>query len=328
MFQVVAIWNLTRPDDQLVDNIESIESRGYNNETFLTGEFANNITNNIINPLSVGDIADLKCPTKRGLYFRKGKNRSRMPGNLETWGTKVGPIVERYIENILGNCAECNPKKYSRLIQIGDEIAYEFIAENQDRLNNLQELETHPYDPGDTDWLKKLLNNTGRAELSVKLLHSFIKEKESLNIEHIKIKQKINPNTNQIGISSNSEPDFIIPEYGIVGDIKTGVTFEPYYQLTCAGYAMAYENEHGPDNEINWGVIYFIPTRVPHTPVRTLTFPQVYIFPISEDLRTTFLDVRDEAYDIISKEKPPKIPIGNTSVCETCRYREICPDED
>jgi CRISPR/Cas system-associated exonuclease Cas4 (RecB family) len=324
------MWNLSRPDVEMKDNVQDIELRGYNPETFLTGEFAVKLSTGEISPLPVSNISDKYCRTRRDLYFVKGINR---PGNIRnkdkiTWGRRAGNIVESYVERILGKNTEHDPS-YSSLIKIGRGLNANFENSNKKEINCLRKIEegAKEVETGDTDWLLKLLDNNGRAELGLKLLHSLVKEGKSLDLNHIKIHQKIKPNF-QIGISSSATPDFIVSDFGIVGEIKTGTEFKAHFQVTCAGYALAYENQHRGEKNINWGIIYFFPTRNPATYVRPLTFAQIYIFPIDNHLRRWFITFRDEAYDIISKTKPPKFPLKEERThCPYCRFKNYCEEE-
>ena len=88
MFQVMAMWNLTRPDLEMKDSVENIKLRGYNSnpedKVFLTGQFALKIKNKELKSLSVSDIADRYCPTRRDLYYKKGINRSSK-SRRSTW---------------------------------------------------------------------------------------------------------------------------------------------------------------------------------------------------------------------------------------------------
>ena len=45
--------------------------------------------------------------------------------------------------------------------------------------------------------------------------------------------------------------------------IKSGASFKDFYPLSCAGYAIAYENQHGCGNDMNFGIIYFLLWAVP-----------------------------------------------------------------
>jgi CRISPR/Cas system-associated exonuclease Cas4 (RecB family) len=180
------------------------------------------------------------------------------------------------------------------------------------------------------DWLTRLLNSNGRAELGLKILHSVVfdrgKDADFKNLKlNINNSLRFNPRPREVGISSGVEPDFLIEEYKVVGDIKSGTKFEDYFPLTCAGYALAYENEKGKGHDIDWGIIYFIPTRYPTDYVKPLTCAQVYIFPVDDNLRRWFIDVRDQDYSTISKDTPPNHPeVDKRHHCPYCTFKETC----
>lgn len=351
MFQVITMWNLSRPDEEMKESVENIELRGCNSDTVLTGEFARRISlrleldkqrkegqisedeykrelrsSGAIGPLSVSNIADRYCPARRDLYFVKGINRPSDISDKTTWGRVAGNTVESYLNRILGENVE-QGRSYSSLVNGGRSLNENFVNFNSRSIKRLQHIEEESEDvrTGDTNWFLQLLNYNGRAELGLKLLHSLIKEEESLDLTYIKGKQKISPSASQIGISSPASPDFIIPDFGVVGDIKTGINFTDHFLLTCAGYALAYENQHGKGYDINWGIIYFFPTRIPTEYVRPLTFTQIYIFPIDDSLRDWFIRVRDSAYDTISKPNPPDFPPEDERKhCKHCRFKDYC----
>lgn len=327
MFGITNTWNLVCPEKYSKDAVASIKLRGYNKETFLTGEFARKISHEDLRPLSVSNIADKYCCTRRDLYFYKGVARSttEQDRSQEFWGGKAGYVVEEYIKSILeygNNDASC---KYTSLIKNGNDLYAGFIKSRSKSLNGLKCLEDSALHvkEGDTDWLLEMLRNNGRVELSARILHSMLEESNSLDTSHIRIKQEIEPKIIEIGMNSPATPDFIAPEFSMIGDIKTGVKFEPHYQLTCAGYALAYENWKGTN--VNWGMIYFFPTRLPACYVKPITFAQIYIFPLDDYLRQWFLDTRDEAYNIISRGNLPDFPPSSRmDRCYDCRFRNQC----
>lgn len=326
MFQVVIMWNLSRPDEEIKDNVQDIELRGYDREAFLTGEFAVKLSTREISPLSVSNISDRYCRTRRDLYFVKGVGRPTGIRDEVTWGRAAGNIVESYIKRILRKNKEQGPSYFS-LIRNSRSLNENFVNSNNKEINRLREIEerTEETKTGDTDWLLRLLDNNGRAELGSSLLHSLLREEGVLDADHIKMHQKVIAHTFQIGISSPAVPDFIVPDFGIVGDLKTGTGFRADFQLTCAGYALAYENQYGEGSNINWGIVYFFPTRNPTAYVRPLTFAHIYIFPIDDNLRRWFIDIRDEAYNIISKPEPPEFPSEEERThCYYCRFKDHC----
>jgi len=336
MFQVIVIWNLTRPDQELGNFVNNITLRGYNKDTFITGEFAWKITEGEIKPLSVSDIADRYCPTRRDLYFRKGLNRpsGRIRRGMKTWGPKAGNLVEKYVFSVFDSSKDFTNQKYSNIIEVSDESHNNYVNSNVNSIKELKNLEERfPDEKGNTEWLKKLLKSNGRAEFSFRYLNEILREDISVNNEdisygeHAKIDmpRKRKQNIKQVGISLPATPDFIIPKYGIVGDIKTGTEFKDHFQLTCAGYALAYENVNEGDHDINWGIIYFFPTRNPSWFRKPITFAQVYIFPIDDYLRKAFLTKRNEAYNTISKSEPPDFPEeAQRKHCIRCKFKDVC----
>jgi len=330
MFQVITMWNLVKPDQELRNSISNINLRGYRSDTFLTGEFATKLAGREIRGLSVSDIVYRYCPTGRDIYFLKGRKRldskKRRKYGRKFWWNYAGNFVENHIiDTFQSNYTKRNKRNYSGLIKATSSTHKGITNKYTTLLESLKTSEdiSDGIDTGDTDWLLTLLNKNTRAEIALKLLHSVLKESSSLSFNNIKFKLTINPKVREIGISRNSEPDFVMEESGIVGDIKTGVKFEDIFQLVCAGYALAFENERKKD--INWGIIYFFPTRNPSWLVKPVTFAQIYIFPIDDYLREWFIQLRDGAYNIISKDDPPNFPPEDKREnCKRCRFKEYC----
>jgi hypothetical protein len=87
------MWNLSKPDEELKDTVKKIKLRGYEPETFLTGEFAYKLNLKEIKSLSVSNISDKYCNTRRDLYFVKGINRPPKITDEVTWGRVAGNVV-------------------------------------------------------------------------------------------------------------------------------------------------------------------------------------------------------------------------------------------
>jgi CRISPR/Cas system-associated exonuclease Cas4 (RecB family) len=329
MFQVIFQWNLLDAKNIIEESKPSDNLRGYDKNTILTSEWLTPLKTGEIRKLSVSDIADIKCPIRRDLYYKKGKNRPRQRSQSPTWGSRAGPIVEKYFLDYLSNNSKFSSKNYGSITQKADTIHEKFLSEQEENFKKLEGEEQNG-STVDTEWLKKLLNCGGRAELGLKILNSVLKNKTSLQSPHILQGIQLMPNI-EIGINAPSTPDFIIPDHSIVGDIKSGKEFQGIHQLTCAGYALAYENskKNVGKADINWGIIYFFPTRNHLARIKPITFPQLYIFPIDDILRTWFLDKRDEAYRIISKDAPPDFPQTKNQCqfcnpCLSCKYQILC----
>lgn len=343
MLEVITKWNLTRPDEVITDFVAQITLRGYSVDAQLPGEFLLPLTEDKIKPLSVGYIADRICPTRRDLYFQKGLSKVKAKDS-KTWGREAGRFVENYfyglrqtslthvkpleaLEDFIHRTSQYNlsvqGRNYSKLHVAGEKFTSTYFDEKEESIETLKSLELVSGKSGDTTWLLKILTCGGRADLASRLLHSILRENNSASAADLEIQRDVAPNINT-GINAPTQPDFIISRFKVVGDIKTGDRFKDMYQLTCAGYALAYENETGKD--INWGSIYFIPTRNSSRYAQVINYPQLHIFPINQELRQWFLDNRDEAYSIISKAAPPNFPTEKDQ-CPYCKYYKHCTDD-
>jgi len=332
MFKVVTLWNLVRPDEELGLTVRDIELRGYNPDVFLTGEFAMKLSQGEVRPLSVSDVADRHCPVRRDLYLRKGVNRleGAQARGRSTWGRAAGNVVEAYMKALFARCDERNDRAYSRLRRKGTRVCDDFASSSRGGLDTLRALEEGAEGPesGDTDWLLRLLLSNGTAELGSKLLHGVLNQHGCVDCSDLRLSYVISPTPERIGLSPQVTPDFILPDHRIVGDIKTGVEFKEFYLLTCAGYALAFENELGAGHDIDWGIVYFFPTRNPSAYVRPLTFAQVYIFPIDDSVRRWFMNSRDEAYALVSRTQAPAIPAADKrDHCPHCAFLDYCANE-
>jgi len=85
MFQTILQWNLLDANNIIKGSEPTENFRGYHKYTLLTSELLSQITNKNIRPLSVSDIADKKCQSRRDLYYKKGKNRPKGRRQNETW---------------------------------------------------------------------------------------------------------------------------------------------------------------------------------------------------------------------------------------------------
>jgi len=329
VFRIITSWNFVQPEKDLEKAVSNIKLRGYaDKETFLTGQFAAKVANKEIRSLSVGDIADFLCPSRRDLYFKKGKNRMKTKSQ-KTWGGVAGRLVENFTLKVFSECQQSkNPWSYSKIKQRTGHLSRDFKKENFHDFDSLNKLKSRPGE--EPDWLLKSLTYSGRAELGLKLLHMALTDSEkkisAMQMKDLEIStEKLKPHPEQIGISQPAKPDFLVEKCKIVGDIKSAIGgFKDYYFLTCAGYALAYENCKGRGNDIDFGIIYFFPTRYTEY-AKPISFGQVYLFPIDDGLRDWFLKTRNKAYDIISKDSPPDFPYekgGNH--CPFCHFRDTC----
>ena len=333
MFQISTCWNIFRPDLEFGKQISEIKIRGYSEkEAFLQGEFARAIKNKQLKSLSVSDIADTLCPTRRDLFYTK-RTGVKSPDTKCTWGRVAGPLIELHLYDLLKYKDSHIDGKYSSIEDKTRGITKQVLSAKKmiSGLKKMNSLKSGEFDAEDPTWFAKCLGYNVRFELAHKFLNEKLKEnKYHITAADIKSENtELHPDPLQIGISKSVRPDFLIERLKAVGDIKSGIYgFCDSYLLTCAGYAMAYENEKGKGNEINFGIIYYFPTRL-STYVNTLSFPQVYIFEINDKVRQWFIDVRNRAYSLLLSDAAPDFPPidDRKKHCNRCKHYDNCKKE-
>ena len=327
MIQSLFMLNIHQLDKEQNKFIEGIELRGYNNDVFIPSEFRNKMKDKKIKPLSVSNIADFMCPTRRNLYFVKGvSNLTKVP-DKDTWWRRAGNFIEKYSEFLFNMKSKISNEDYDEIKKSGSKAISSFVKNNQDQISKLKKLEisSNTNIAGNTERLLECLELNGKKEIFLKHAHEKIKNENSINFMDVKFKEQINPNVLDIGINSPSEPDFLVPNHCAIGDIKTSNIYKISYPLTLAGYALAYENAIGETSEINWGVICFLQNQSPSEYYHMLTSSQTYIFPIDDVLRSWFIEFRNIAYEIISQDTVPPLPPENDRKnCDYCRFKHHC----
>jgi len=316
MFQIIPKLSLIEAKREFREVVKKITLRGYLNRppVSVTGNFKWKLEEGSIKPLSVNEIANIFCPTRREIYMRRVLHKK---GKIN-WGRITGHIVETCIYGSTNKYKSDKTigriKNYKTLIRKSSDYIADFSREKKRQIERLGTYKTTPEE--DEKLLLSMLDYTLRHELvmlkATKVLSNRYSKKICIQDMEIKPKSKI------LGISSPSKPDFIIPQASAIGDIKTGTEFKDYFRITAAGYALAYENQLGKGHDINLGIIYFFPTRQ-----RDISFAHLYIFVIDDPLRREFLDARDKALMVCDLQSPPPFAEKDKS-CIYCKYLDEC----
>jgi CRISPR/Cas system-associated exonuclease Cas4 (RecB family) len=324
MFEIISSINFI-DSAQIASKVKNIHLRGYKTNTFLTGEFALKLKMKEIKPLSVSDISDYFCESRRDLYMKKGKNKPAGIKRDKTWGGIAGNLVEDYFFNLFqSENDKRNRLSYDSITKASLSQNEAFALAKSKQLKSLNSLKSRASE--DPEWFLSLLYHAGKQSMAFKSIDSIFAKNNSLpTAKSSDVKKLVIPTKcNQIGISTGVTPDFVLPSHRIVGDIKSGIMgFKDYFLYTCTGYALAYENAYGQGNDIDIGVIFYFPTRSSDF-AKPISFAQTYLFVIDDELRGSFIRRRDEAYSIISKDKPP---IASESIhCLTCQVKNACKE--
>jgi len=116
-----------------------------------------------------------------------------------------------------------------------------------------------------------------------------------------------------IGLSKELSVDVYTPAYA-VADLKTGEIrdFHPY---APTGYALALEADE--EVAVNFGMIIYVKL-ASQRPVPTIN---TKLFLIGDELRREFLEIRDDAFEIVTNARDP----GKPSTCpDYCPYYPVC----
>ena len=114
-----------------------------------------------------------------------------------------------------------------------------------------------------------------------------------------------------IGLSRELSVDIYAPAYA-VADLKTG-SLREFHPYAPTGYALAIESEE--EVAVNYGIIIYV--RLDDGKVRL----RLKHFLIGDELRRQFLDIRDEAFEIVMNGVDP----GKPDRCPLyCPYYEVC----
>lgn len=126
------------------------------------------------------------------MYIKKGASKpsGRIRRGKITWGSKVGVLVEEYLQKIVKEVLENTGINfnYSEIIEISNTNHNSYVSGKQREIKKLEKLEErYPWEKGNTEWLKKLLKSNGRAEFAFNYLNEVLKENSSIDSKDILI---------------------------------------------------------------------------------------------------------------------------------------------
>lgn len=116
-----------------------------------------------------------------------------------------------------------------------------------------------------------------------------------------------------VGLSKELSVD-IYTTFNAIADLKTGEVRE-FHPYAATGYALAMEAEE--NIPIDFGFVVYVQIE----PKRRVPSFRLRYFVIGDELRREFLEIRDEAYEVVSVGKDP----GKPAKCpDYCPYKPIC----
>jgi CRISPR-associated protein Csa1 len=247
--------------------------------------------------LGVSDITSGFCETGRDVYLRYNLKVKEKDNHILQSGRLIHDIFSRIIEKV-------KYLIYAHNGNIDGEIMYQEMINNiptiWQEIKKKYTLLSEEY----TEWIfRKLWNEAARVYSSaldkVKSRSPYLKV-ESLVSATIPVTTEFPINGELIGLSRTLRIDALLYP-GILVEIKTRQQ-KPIFELSLAGYAMAFESQY--EIPVDNGILLYI--HIDWKNKRIYTKPE--ILPISAKLRTEFIELRDERKNTIIYNQDPGLP--------------------
>lgn len=290
----------------------SEELRGWNYDKPPIQPFSENIK------FGVGELAARYCETLRDIYLKRVL-KITPPANIKMI---TGIALHEIIKNVF---LEVKKFIYNNPDTAGLDLLNELIIKNTEIAENsiskaehaISKLES--YDKAEL--FKKCVSTYNFLIIQAAAVYDQTLSKfrfaEADSIVNIAVppvaERKVDGSL--IGLSGELSVDVYTP-FNAIMDIKTG-EIRNFHPLTAAGYALALEcSENTP---VDFGFIVYLKfdRQIP-------AFITKY-FIVSDELRREFIDIRDEASDIVENGSDPGMP---TKCPDYCPYYQICHKQE
>lgn len=268
--------------------------------------------------MSVSTIASDFCPTSRDLYLRYIEGFEAIPSPPMVCGTLYHGTLEAVVTTAKKLVYEgINPDlNFGRALDDqGSSVIDGLIADERESIGMAglgpEELEQIRRN------MMKLWNSEAcqisAAVISV-LSSSPHMNSDSLVAHAIPLTIEHRIDGSRIGLSRGLSIDAFQSLHPMIMEMKTGKEQE-FHRLTLAGYALAFESAF--ERAVDFGMLAY-PRFIEDRPV-----PYVIrrVYPIGDELRLQFLQMRDRKLEIISQQLDPGLPSRCPSACS---YIEIC----
>ena len=262
----------------------------------------------------VGELASRYCPTMRDIWLKRVARVKPPPNVKMVRGIAYHEVVHRTTEMVKRAVYEAIEVTGSNLVEL--------LLEEQERVANAAVYEAEiSIAPLEDEVRAKLVDECrdlfrflvvqAGAKLDTAISKYPHSDRDGLLSVAIPPVTERKVDGSLVGLAHELSVDIYTP-FNAIADLKTGEVrkFHPY---TAAGYALAVEAEEGV--EVNYGFIIYLRMegRVPRIRYR--------YFLVGDELRREFLDIRDEAYEIVSSGKDPGMP---ARCPDYCPYYPVC----
>ncbi len=265
--------------------------------------------------LSVSELSSRYCPTMRDIYLKRVVKVLPPPSFKMFRGIAYHAILSSTITAAKSLLYQ-NKKiggwmLYELLLGLEDEIVSNSLNEASSKVYILKEdcLQLIPFLHKFYKYLALQISASLDLALS-KFQHIDI---DSLVLETLPSISEMKVDGSLVGLSRELSVDVYTPFNALI-DLKTG-DVRTFHKYNSAGYALAIEADK--NIEVNFGITLYISIE-PNAPTPHIKSD---FFLIGDELRTEFLEIRDEASLLIEKRTDPGMP----SKCpDYCPYYTYC----
>lgn len=260
-------------------------------------------------PLGVWEIASSICPTGRDVWIRHKVIGKSVPTTPQI---ARGIIVHKLVSSIF---LKAKKMVYMGKYDLRDEILAESERILERELENMRKYAKLPDEEGLREFCRRIAKwEATRIEgkiMEVRARYPFLNEESLVQIA-FPVATELAIDGSLLGLSQYLRMDAAWMFGGIIFDVKTDRR-EEWHRLQIAGYALAFESFF--EMPIDIGCVVYV-SEVPDGLRVSRDF-----FLIADDLRSKFLERRDELQMMLLKDKEP----GRAERCpRNCLFSEIC----
>jgi CRISPR-associated protein Csa1 len=268
---------------------------------------------------SVSELAGRYCESMRDIYLRRVLNVKPPPSVKMARGV-VLHVVNREVLSIVKRLlfsggVKCGSELVENLLPMTGSVVDRAISEAEGLLASLGE-DVRVQLRGEASAFFRFLSVQAAARVDQvisKYPHSDVDSIISIAVPPV-VERKVDGSL--VGLSRELSVDIYTP-FNAIADLKTGEVRE-FHPYAATGYALAIEAEEGVP--IDFGFVIYVKIEGP----RFVPSFRLRYFVIGDELRREFLELRDEAYQVVSVGRDP----GKPSKCpDYCPYYTVCKGE-
>ena len=267
----------------------------------------------------VSELAGRYCQSLRDIYLRRILNVKPPPSVKMARGIVLHAVNRESLSAVKRLLFSGDSRSGSELIEdllpLTKDIVDKAIFEVENLMAKLSEDAKHQLRVEASAFFRFLVvQAAARVDQAIsKYPHSDVDSIISVAVPPV-VERKVDGSL--IGLSRELSVDIYTP-FNAIADLKTGEVRE-FHPYAATGYALAMEAEEG--TPVDFGFVIYVQIEAS----RLVPSFRLRYFVIGDELRREFLELRDEAYEVISIGRDP----GKPQRCPNyCPYYAVCERE-